>query len=350
MRPVRPLLLLIAVLAVNPAFAERLAIPHAPRRYTVRVGDTLWGIATHFFKDPWKWPSIWNRNRQIHNPDLIYPGDVIVLRYAPNGRPYLVNTGPSRPRPPVRPRTRSAVLEPRLRSAPLVMPIPTLNPNVIEPFLARPLALSRRAFHRLGYIASAIHRHTVLGTFSWFYAQHLGRHPAKVYDIYRRGPAMRNRDGEFLAYETVYVGRAKLVRPGRRLPEFEITSAVHEIQSGDWLVPWRPRPPTPYYYPRAPHKRFRGQVVATLHNHLNLGAYAVIALDLGKKAGMRRGYVLRLTSRRRTFYNPVAEETEHGRRQPVGLVMVFRTFKRVSFGVVMQSRREIHIGDHVATP
>ncbi len=354
MRRVRFAVILLAAFSAH-AWADRLVVPHTPQRYVVRVGDTLWGIANHFLRDPWRWPGIWNRNRQIHNPDLIYPGDVIVLRYA-KGHPYLLDLGP---RPLVQAEAqgsgrpsganRVVILRPKVRQVPLAEAIPTLSPNIIGPFLQRPLALSRRQFRHLGYVAGGIHRHTFLSPFSRFYARRLGTHPDHFYDIYRRGPALRNKDGDFLAYETKYVGRAKLVRPGR-LPELEVMSAIREVQAGDRLLPWHPEPPIPYYYPRAPRKRLVGQVVAATHNNLNLGTYAVLALDIGKNNGARRGYVLRIYSRPRRFYDPVAKETVRGRRQPVGLIMIFKTFPRVSYGVVMQARKEIHVGDGVVSP
>lgn len=345
MRRVRLSLLLVAALSPV-AWAGRLVVPHVPQSYVVRKGDTLWGIANHFFRDPWRWPGIWNRNVQIRNPDLIYPGDVIALRYA-HGKPYLVDEGPVQV---VAGRSRNTtVLKPKVRSHALVGAIPTLSPNVIGPFLQRPLALSRRSFRRLGYVAGAVHRHTFLSPVGRFYARGLGAHPSRIYEIYRRGPALRDQDGDFLAYETKYVGRAKLVRRGR-LPELEILSSIREVQAGDRLIPWKPQPPTPYYYPRAPKKRIHGTVVAATHDNLNLGTYAALAINVGKNAGIRRGYVLRIYSRPRRFYDPVEHETVRGRRQPLGLLMIFRTFSRVSYGVIMQARREIHVGDTVATP
>lgn len=50
--------------------------------YTIRKGDTLWGIAKSRYGNGGLWSEIWNNNRgnlRSGNPNLIYPGEVIRL-------------------------------------------------------------------------------------------------------------------------------------------------------------------------------------------------------------------------------------------------------------------------------
>ncbi len=347
-----------------PALADRLVIAHAPHRYVVVKGDTLWGIAVHFFRDPWRWPGIWNRNRQIHNPDLIYPGDVIVLRFR-HGHPVLIDTGPrtaavsgqtpagsgtstgSRTHGAGGPQTE--ILYPRVRGQALAAPVPTIDPSAIAPFLRRPLALSAGALRRLPYVETAVHRYTFFGPFSKFYAGHLGRHPAAQYDIYEKGPALVGRHGRRLGYETLYVGHARLIRPGKPAL-LQVVSAAREVHGGDRLVPWRRQAPIPYYYPRAPRHPLHGHVVASGHSRVNIGTYAMLALDIGRAGGMRRGYVLRIYAPSRRLRDPVTGRTYKAPPRPIGLVMVFKTLPRVSYGIVMQAHQEVHVGDPVAGP
>ena len=72
--------------------------PRHPETYVVKRGDTLWGIASVFLRDPWLWPEIWQINPQIENPHLIFPGDMLSLAYRGDGRPVVQVTERDRTR------------------------------------------------------------------------------------------------------------------------------------------------------------------------------------------------------------------------------------------------------------
>ncbi|WP_395339042.1 LysM peptidoglycan-binding domain-containing protein [Ningiella sp. W23] len=81
--------LLCACFTLTFARAEVVNIrDDAPQTYTVEKGDTLWDISSLFLDQPWRWPELWRNNTQIENPHLIYPGDMLRLRWE-NGVPVL---------------------------------------------------------------------------------------------------------------------------------------------------------------------------------------------------------------------------------------------------------------------
>src|SRR5688572_29033299 len=109
----------------------------APDQYTVVKGDTLWGIAGKFLKDPYKWPLVWQMNQeQIKNPRRIYPGDVIRLDRNALGGPLLMLGGSH-----AEAAANVVKLEPKVRVEPLVSAIPTIPGSAIGPFLSQPLVM-----------------------------------------------------------------------------------------------------------------------------------------------------------------------------------------------------------------
>jgi len=75
----KSLLALLLLAATGLAQAQVQLKEGHPQSYTVVAGDTLWDISGKFLSEPWKWKEIWKANPQIHNPDLIYPGDALTL-------------------------------------------------------------------------------------------------------------------------------------------------------------------------------------------------------------------------------------------------------------------------------
>ncbi len=136
--------------------------PGAPMHYTVKRGDTLWGIASMYLKDPWLWPEVWVINPQVPNPHLIYPGDTLALAYGGDGRAQvsLEQAGALR-------------LDPRLRSTPLDGAIPTIPYNAIAAFLSRPSVMTEDEIRHAPYVLAFRDMHQVGGDANEAYISNL---------------------------------------------------------------------------------------------------------------------------------------------------------------------------------
>ena len=73
--------LLFFLSSAVPIFAEppREITSETGVYYTVKKGDTLWGLSKKFSDDPFTWPDLWSKNNQLANPHRIYPGQKIKL-------------------------------------------------------------------------------------------------------------------------------------------------------------------------------------------------------------------------------------------------------------------------------
>jgi LysM repeat protein len=127
--------------------------PNAPKSYVVKRGDTLWGIASTFLRDPWLWPEVWYINPQVANPHLIYPGDTLALAFGKDGRPIIrLEQG------------GAARLDPRLRSSPLDGAVPTIPYSAISAFLSRPSVLTKEQVQDSPHVVAFRDEHVIAGT------------------------------------------------------------------------------------------------------------------------------------------------------------------------------------------
>jgi len=372
------ILLMTPVLSAVAADAGALK-DDAPDRYIVVPGDTLWGISGRFLKDPWKWPDIWKMNQeQVKNPNRIYPGDVLVLdRSGRDARLRLVKNNVVK----LSPRTR---VEARADKA-----VPTISPSVIEPFLSRPLVIGQNELDNAPRITATQENRVATGAGDVIYVEGLAKDKGTVWQIFRRGDPLIDPDsGEVLGYVATYLGEGRVLKFGEQ-STVTISRSVQEIYAGDRLLPVSKEQPTYSYVPRAPAKSVRGRIVSTYSGLWETGPTGIVALSKGSKDGLEVGHVLAIlrsqsTARYevrssplfgaqgpggtepRTYYSdelnvrngplysqgqPVsAEETTKLPDERYGLVMIFRTFDRAAFGLVMQASRPVALNDVVTNP
>jgi len=373
--PVKNLLSIGAVLALlaiaAPAYADTVALtPDHPDRYVVQKGDTLWDISKRFLKDPWRWASVWTINDQVKNPHLIYPGDVILLTYV-DGKPQLSVAREEKvvPAPAgveeqtVTPTTaieepagetptgmNVVKLRPKAHAESITSAIPTISPEAIVPFLTEPLAVGRSELDRAGYVTIGLDDRRALGDGSQFYARGLKNSDTEYYQIFRQGAALKHPDtGEILAYEALFLGDARLLESGDPA-KLMVTRVKQEILPTDRLLQTPEKAALPYYFPRAPEKNVDGRILAAVNGLREFGPNTIVAISLGKREGMEEGHVLRIMRHVGLSKDPVTQRMYKLPDEETGLLMIFRVFDKVSYALIMNATRPVHIHDALRTP
>src|SRR5688572_5556157 len=344
--------------------------PDAPDRYVIVPGDTLWGISERYTDSPWRWPDLWNMNKeQIRNPHLIYPGYVILLDRE-RGRLTIAQPG-TEPSPgavpptaappgsaPGAPPSGTTRIGPRIRAESLAkQEIPSIPPSAIEPFLTRPLVIEPDGLDKAPTIIATQADRVLLAVGNSAYVRGIGPSKDETWYVYRKGSALIDPDtNKTLGYEAVYLGTAQLTRPGEPATVV-LTSAVQEVEAGDKLVAaGRPQPVN--YAPHAPSTKIRGRVIAIYGGVAQIGEagpQSVISINRGKADGIESGHVLALynlggTVRDTTKRRGAADAQIQLPDERAGLAFVFRVFDRVSYALIMHVTKPISPLDVVQTP
>lgn len=365
----RILPLLVAIGLSLPAWADEVRLQdNAPDRHVVVKGDTLWDISAKFLKDPWKWPEVWQLNRdEIRNPHLIYPGDVVHLTLV-NGKPRLSLQ---------RGRFNETVkLSPQVRAEPIIIKeqaIPSLPIQAILPFLAKGTVGEVNELANAPRILGTSDERVMFGQGDQVYAT-ASEHPTPAWRVMRIGQALRNPDDEdeILAYEMVYLGDAITLKAGDP-QEIKLTSTVQEVLERDRLLPaWDGAPPQ--FIPHAPAKPVEAKVVAALGGPVYAAPWMNLVLNQGRQAGLEEGHVLALYQAGRSVSDPkcihagkIAFMAGRDRGEGddctpnpadnatlpetrVGLAFVYRVFDKLAYALVMKGTEPVARGDIARNP
>jgi hypothetical protein len=354
--------------------------PDAPDRYVVVPGDTLWGISQRYTDSPWRWPELWNMNKEaIRNPHLIYPGYVIVLdreraqlsiaaggdkpaaAATPDGTGGKPAGAPATPPSATTTTTTgpgSVKLSPSIRAESLArQEIPSIPPAVIEPFLTRPLVIEPDGLDKAPTIVGTQSDRVILASGNSAYVRGMGAAKDDTWYVYRPGKALVDPDtNRTLGYEAIYLGTAQVTRPGEPATVV-LTSAVQEVGTGDKLVAaGRPQPVN--YAPRAPGVKIRGRIIDIYGGVARVGEAGpqqIVSINRGKSDGIEVGHVLAVYNLGGTVRDQSKPRNAPDARiqlpdERAGLAFVFRVFDRISYALIMQIDRPVSPLDVVQTP
>ena len=353
-----------------------------PREYVVKKGDTLWGIASQFLEDPWYWPEIWYRNPQLDNPHLIYPGDMLSLTYI-NGKPSLEvrrdvvevpteQSGPAEEKAAIRTDTGKATqdgrkvvrLSPTMHRSDRTISIASIPSDAIKQFLTNPRVITKNELDDAPYIVASDDARLILASNNRVYVRDikglLDRDKVR-YSVYHKGDVLRDPESDdILGYEIIYAGEARIDLYGDPASATLIDTR-REVLVGDFLLNTDKSEFSHLYYPKVPDRMIDARVISLFDAISASAKYQIVVINKGEDAGLKIGNVLA------TYYRGgeardkfMARKTyERGQEEKLkvtlpdersGLMMIFKVFDKVSYGLILESKRVIRKNDPARTP
>ncbi|HGG7771303.1 TPA: LysM peptidoglycan-binding domain-containing protein [Neisseria meningitidis] len=354
--------------------------PNAPERYTVKQGDTLWGISGKYLYSPWQWSRLWDANRdQIHNPDLIYPDQVLVLRHV-DGEPRLgLEQTDGIPVVKMSPDKEVSGYG-----------IPAIDVNFYRIFMRHPQIVSRKETAAAPRLLSGPEGRLLYTKGTRVYTKGL-KEPGR-YLTYRINKNITDPDtGKFLGQEVAFSGivrsldytdsvleqRSKqagerpkdneyhtrthpLITP-LRTPSIQplvVETAISEIQQGDYLMKMPEDTDRFNMMPHEPSRLVQAKIVSVFEGTRIAGQFQTITIDKGEADGLDKGTVLSLYKRKKTmqvdlsnnFKSRDTVELISTPAEEVGLAMVYRTSEHLSSAIILENISDISVGDTAANP
>ncbi len=328
---------------------------NAPDEYVVKPGDTLWDISKVYLRDPWYWPEIWYVNPQVQNPHLIYPGDVLKLVYI-DGQPRLTlaeraegSDGTKR-------------LSPQVRREPSSRAITAIPHDVIAGFAGRPVLLDKDQVNKAPYVVAMRDGHVIGGAGNEIYARGIqNAQPEERYSIIHvEGELVDPDTRKLLGYTGVYVGSGPVMVSGDPA-KLMLTETAREALQGDKLFP-ESIDVNLDFVPHAPETQIDATVIA-VKDMTVMGQYHVVALNRGSNAGLEAGHVVAIERAGGVVLDKFSKgglsarssNLKRGKAvqlpaERAGIAMIYKTYDRMSFALIMEATHEIREGDRATNP
>jgi len=319
------------------AQADNLSLPknvtatdlknNLPQPYVVKKGDTLWDIANYFFKDPYKWLKIWEKNLYITNPDLIYPGNKIWFNAQKQGGLSTVHPQPTIISKPVE----------RLESK--------IDTSLLITALSRQGFVSPKAINGVGYLLDSTDERINYGANDHVYIKM--QQPANkgdLFDVFRSGDMLYDPDnGKPIGILVKHLGQIEITGESQGIYNGVILKDFEEISRGDRLKPavHIDTQITPNY----PKNTLQGKVLYIRNDAAEAGQNQVIAINLGINTGLKAGTVLSIHRAGRRIKDRITQKDVLLPEEKIGELLVLVAQENASLAIVTRSSSSINVGD-----
>ncbi len=353
---------LVGLLAVSTFGISTLAIANnpppsikadAPNRYVVKKGDTLWDISGKYLDSPWRWKEIWATNKQIRNPHLIYPKDVIILCVIKGQKLVGVDTGEG-----------CAGIEKAMDApapaAPVVEnvagSIPAIPLSAIEAWLDRMVIVNPDDYRTTPYVLASKNKNILTGAGNKIYAKGVPLIVGQRYGVYREGePYIDPVSKKIIGLEVTQVASGIVTDvTSNGISSIEVQKSYgQEVREGDHVFAEVGQYLPAMFYPKPATVTRGGRVIRVMSSISSVGRDGVVAINLGTNQGASPGDVLSVFQKGALVQDNIGEPKGSAVRLPseeIGHMMVFKAFDNISYAYVLDAEAPIHEDDLLLPP
>lgn len=342
------------VLSFNVWAEDGLLKTGHPDEYTVKKGDTLWDISSTFLNSPWKWPEVWHANPQIENPHLIFPGDLIRLVYI-DGEAKLTSERTLKLTPGANGSagiSGAEKLSPSVRVLEGNKAISSIPLDRIDAFLSHARIVTEKEIESAPYMVAGPQKRIVVGAGDEAYARGKFNDEINSYGVYRRGEVFRDPfTNEILGLNALGVGAVNVKSQQGDIATVRVVRTYEEIRMGDRLLPSEESSTSSVFYPSSPEVEPKNAVIIAVEGGVSqVGKLNVVVINKGERDNLKSGNVMAIYKKGEQVIDRVAGGRVQLPDERAGLLMVFKTFKKMSYALVLEADRPLAVGDSLRNP
>ena len=324
----------------------------APNRYIVKKGDTLWDISGRYLDSPWRWKEIWATNKQIKNPNLIYPNDILILCVIQGKTLIGVDTGEGCAG--VEKQLTGNVVSSTVSVTSTANSIPPLPWSAIQHWLDKTVIVNPQDFNTTPYILASKKGNLITASGDKVYAKGVPLIVGQRYGIYREGELyVEPKTQEVMGLEVTQVATGLVTSTETNgVSSLQLTDSYDkEVREGDRVFVELNNSIPPVFYP-APATVSRGGMIVRVMDSISSAAKgSVVAINLGSTHGAKPGDVLTVYQKGALIRDTKDNDTPvRLPNEPSGMVMVFNTFDNISYAYVLDSELPLNVGDQLLPP
>jgi hypothetical protein len=236
--------------------------------------------------------------------------------------------------------------------------------NAVAAFMGRPSVISKDEVKRAPYIVKIRGTHIAGSAGDEIYARGIGSAGEGArYNVVHVGEALHDpKTHDLLGYRGVYVGTGPVATSGDPA-KLKLNETTREALPGDKLFA-ESYTMSMDFAPHAPSGNVEASIIA-MDGVFLVGRYQVIAISTGSKAGVNSGTVLAIHQAAETVKDvygdgrsadPMNTSTRlFGGKvklpsERIGTALVFKTYERMSYALIMDADHPVSIGDQVRNP